>query len=266
MKLADSHIHLFKHGFPGRYGSLFPAGDLSVYEKIREVHDVERALVVGYEGEPWARGNNRYIVRLAKTHSWITPLAFCEPTALSSKTLKRLWRQGFAGVSLYIFKKEDAGALNCLSPETIDALNEHYAIISLNCPADIAGLMRPFFARLAGTRLLISHLGIPEKMTGAARQLHPVLKLADLPHLGLKISGAYALNAYPHPGLPALLSTLKTAFGESRLYWGSDFCPALDNVSFAQTIDLGLPAGLLSQDICAGNLNRIIKRVKSWST
>ncbi len=262
MKLADSHIHLFQHGFPGRYGSLFPAGDLPVYEKIREAHSVEQALVVGYEGDPWAGGNNRYIARLAKTHSWITPLAYAVPGALTSKTLAHFWQQGFAGLSLYIFKPEAADVLNRLSAEVIDSINIHRAIISLNCPPGIAGQMRPFFERLTDTRILLSHLGMPDKMTGAARQLLPIFKLADLPHLGVKVSGAYALNAYPHPGLSALLSKLKAVFGESRLYWGSDFCPSLDSVSFTQTIELGLPAGLLSKNICAGNLSRIIKRVK----
>ncbi len=266
MKLADAHIHLFPHGFPGRYGPLFPAGDISVYEKIREEHSVGRALVVGYEGEPWSHGNNRYIAKLAHKHPWITPLAYCQPAALTPKTLKRLWQQSFAGLSLYIFKKEDADAFNRLSSEAVNSLNKHRAIISLNCPPDIAWLMRPVFERLADTRILLSHLGMPEKMTAAARQLRPVLKLADLPHLGVKVSGAYALNTYPHPHLPELLSKFKAAFGESRLYWGSDFCPALDSVSFAQTIELGLPAGLLSQDICAGNLDRIMKRVRYRNT
>jgi L-fuconolactonase len=263
LKLADSHIHLFEQGYPGRYDALFPAGDLPIYEKIREAHGIGRALVVGFEGEPWARGNNRYIARLAKDRPWIVPLTYSDPSCdLTKSKLEEAWVQGFAGLSLYTFKREEVDILNTLPPEAIDSLNEHRAIISLNSTPEIAGKMRPFFERLPSTRILLSHLGMPEGMTGAIRQLRPVLALADLPHVGIKVSGAYALNSYPHSGLRALVGKLQAAFGESRLYWGSDFCPALDSVSFTQTLELGLPTGFLSRRIFEGNLQRIINRVK----
>lgn len=263
MKLADAHIHLFQRGFPGRYGSLFTGGDLSVYEKMRKVHCIGPALVVGYEGEPWARGNNRHIARLARQYSWIIPLAYFDPiNALAPRQLSARWQQGFAGLSLYVFKNEEVDALNSLSPEFIDLLNQHRAIISLNCPPGIAGQIRPFLERLGDTRILLSHLGMPEKMTGAIRQLRPILRLAALPHVGVKVSGAYALNTYPHSGLSEVVKKLSADFGASRLYWGSDFCPALDFVSFEQTIDLGQSEKFLTKEIYGRNLMRIVKRVQ----
>lgn len=263
MKLADAHIHLFQRGFPGRYGALFPGGDLSVYEKMREVHSVGSALVVGYEGEPWARGNNRHIARLARLHSWMVPLAYSDPFHdVFPRRLVDRWRQGFAGLSLYVFKKEEVDALNGLPSESIDLLNRHRAIISLNSPPDVAVQLRPFLERLDKTRILLSHLGMPEKMSVALRQLRPVFTLAGLPHVGVKVSGAYALNAYPHQGLSGVVEKLSAAFGPSRLYWGSDFCPALDFVSFEQTINLGLPENFLPKEVYAGNLMKIMKRVQ----
>jgi len=100
MKLADSHIHLFRNGYPGRYGALFPkGGEPAAYEAIRKAHSIELALVVGYEGEPWCRGNNRYLAALVISRPWMVPLAFCradrEPRVA---TLLSWWRRGFAGL------------------------------------------------------------------------------------------------------------------------------------------------------------------------
>ena len=52
-------------------------------------------------------------------------------------------------------------------------------------------------------------------------------------------------------------------FGARRLYWGSDFAPSLDHVSFAQTLH---PVGLNglsaaeAADVFGGNLCRALRR------
>jgi hypothetical protein len=262
--LADAHIHLFCKGFPGRYGTLFAGHELVVYEGIRRVHSIERALVVGYEGEPWSAGNNRYLARLAPLHPWMVPLAFHHLTAWPShKHLNSLWRLGFAGLALYVTRPEQVAALLAWPAEAIAELNRRQAIVSVNCSSKVAGKLRPFFLRLPHTRILISHLGMPGKISGARERLRQVLTLADLPQVGVKLSGAYACNAYPHPDLDELIAELVAVFGSSRLYWGSDFSPALDYVSFAQTIEpfRNLP-GISKRAIFSENLQSIIRRVQ----
>ena len=51
--LADSHIHLFENGYQNS-----GENTLESYLAIIEKFAISRALVVGYEGEPWAVGNN----------------------------------------------------------------------------------------------------------------------------------------------------------------------------------------------------------------
>jgi hypothetical protein len=65
----------------------------------------------------------------------------------------------------------------------------------------------------------------------------------------------------PHHCAHPFLLQLYDDFGPKRLYWGSDFSPALEHVSFPQTIDalfqLGWPAADL-QRIMHGNLTKLI--------
>jgi len=145
-----------------------------------------------------------------------------------------------------------------------DALNSRRAIISVNCPSHLVEKLRLLFGRLGNTRILLSHLGMPGAMRSARKKLQPVLGLAALPHVGVKLSGVYACNDHPHPGLCELLEDLLRAYGGSRLYWGSDFSPALDVVTFAQTL---MAYRALSRrvpaEVFARNLQDVIRRVRS---
>ncbi len=79
--LCDSHIHLFRGGFHETYDARFARNDeLSLYESLRAVHRIERALVVGYEGDAQFEGNNRDLAKWAKERAWMAPLAYydCE--------------------------------------------------------------------------------------------------------------------------------------------------------------------------------------------
>lgn len=266
-------MHLFAGGYPGRYGTLFPkGGDLAVYNAIRGVHEIERALVVGYEGDPWAKGNNRYIARLAKTHTWISPVAFCTAAReLDVATLEKWWKDGFCGIALYLGADADVDNVLAWSDEVVAALNAKRAIISINVPVASIDRLRPLFLRISEAQVLISHLGLPGSISAktsaksAAKTLAPLLRQADLSNVGVKISAFYACNAFPHVGIAPLVEALGAAFGTKRLYWGSDFSPALDDVSFPQTIEAvrGLCGkGFSKASIFHDNLNRILKGVR----
>lgn len=265
MTLADAHIHLFAGGYPGRFGVLFPRGEeLRIYEAFRRVYQVRRALVVGYEGQHWSRGNNRYIERLAARHAWIAPLAYCALSRVLRARQISTWRQkGFVGLSWYITSQNEEDALRNSSQEVWKMLNAWRAVISVNATAGTAGRLHEIFSRLPETRILVSHLGLPGRLPGARKHLLPVLKLASLSHVGVKLSGAYACEAFPHPGLDGLLSDLRNTFGERRLFWGSDFSPALDHVTFEQTVATFTEMSWRNPaDVFSGNLARILGRVR----
>jgi L-fuconolactonase len=74
----------------------------------------------------------------------------------------------------------------------------------------------------------------------ARTALAPVLKLASFPSTYVKFSGFYALAmpdyAFPHRASFPYAQAVSEAYGSRRILWASDFSPALESVSFAQTV------------------------------
>lgn len=260
MHRADAHIHLFESGYRGRDGSS-PAGgcEIATYAHFREIYGIDTALVVGYEGEPVYRHNNNYIARLSRRHDWIVPLAYVERP--SGDDLTTLWRQGFAGISVYLPDRTTARRVLSWSRETLDALNRHRAIISLNATPAATAQIGQVIKQLPDTRVLFSHLGLPghfPRPPSPARARHvlgPLLGLADTSNIGVKVSGRYAIGT--DEASSVFVDVLADTFGSDRLYWGSDFSPVLDHVSFADATAIPLRAAL--QPAVAGdNLLRLL--------
>ena len=70
-------------------------------------------------------------------------------------------------------------------------------------------------------------------------------------------------HAWPHPAAAPLVAVLVERFGADRCLWVSDFSPALDHVSFVQTITVpGLDAfdDATQAAVMGGNLMRILER------
>jgi L-fuconolactonase len=248
MPLADAHLHVFRRGYADRYGKGWARPDeLEAYEALRAVHGIARGLVIGYEGLPRYRGNNRDLAGWARSRRWMVPLAFVPAErAPTPARLARLIRDGFAGIAVYAPGPREAAAVGRWPPATLRELAARRLIVSLNATRQSLPALAPLFAALAGADVLVSHLGLPGRFSRtpslreARAALAPLRALAALPHVGVKVSGLYAIgspsHAYPHESVAPLLRLTAEWFGPERLYWGSDFSPALEHVSFAQTI------------------------------
>ena len=72
------------------------------------------------------------------------------------------------------------------------------------------------------------------------QRLALLLALADHQNVMVKISGLYAISdpshGYPHEAARPFIDLVLERFGPSRCLWGSDFSPALEHVSFPQTV------------------------------
>ncbi|MEV5768095.1 amidohydrolase family protein [Micromonospora sp. NPDC052213] len=273
MQRADAHLHLFAAGYPGRYGRSPAGGDeLAVYQGLRREHGIVRSLVIGYEGEAGFAGNNRHLASLAAAHDWIAPVAYVPPDGpTDGDSLDRWWSAGFVGIAAYLADPTSADRFGDWLARHTAALNSTAALLSLNATPAATDRLGPALAALDGCTILFSHLGLPGTQpvvpTGdeAREILTPLTHLARLPHVGVKISGLYAVSepshGYPHDAARPFVELLLTHFGTRRLYWGSDFPPSLDHVSFAQTLH---PVGLdeLSaaerDDVLGANLLRAL--------
>ena len=239
-KLADSHIHLFDGGFD-KSG----VDEVAQYERLIEEHSIEAALVVGYEGQDWARGNNEFIATLARSRRWIHPVAFLLPTQLSLSHLQSLANERYVGISLYLFSDEDVATVAKVPSEVWQWLVEHRWLISVNSKGHFWRVWEQVLKENPQLRLLMSHVGLPQISSSdspadeIAAELAPQVLLHQFPYVYLKLSGFYALEptlpTFPYPKTYPYINYLLERCDTKRLVWGSDFTPALGKVSFAET-------------------------------
>jgi predicted TIM-barrel fold metal-dependent hydrolase len=215
---------------------------------LRESAGIEQALVVGYEGAPWAAGNNRYLAEQVAIHSWIKPVAYVsDPARLDERALAGWQKDRFVGVSMYLFG-DDVSALEPVSDEVWAWIARKHWLVSVNSTGEHWTAWVPILERHPELTLLVSHLGLPNPvtdapdMTTARHELATVCSLAHYAGVHVKLSGFYALTkpgyGYPHRAAWPYVEVLLEAFGSSRLLWGSDYSPSLEWVSFPQTYAL----------------------------
>ena len=263
--LADSHIHLFENGYQDS-----GKNTLETYSPLIHEFSVSRALVIGYEGEPWALGNNAYIANLKKSNSWISPVAFVKASDLSLENLESLVDQGFVGISLYVFTNEDDGILRDIDDEIWQWLVDNNWLISVNSQGDHWLLWIEVLKRNPTLTLLISHIGlieIPTKSTSEdeiAIALKTIASLMNFSNVYLKLSGFYALEpsdpVHAYQLLDPYIRYVVEKFSADRLIWGSDFPLSLDKVSFRQTFEnLNYIEPLKLKNILEDNLQRLLR-------
>lgn len=249
MKLADAHMHLFRRGYHRpSLPSLFGEGELHAYEALRLTHGIQLALAIGYEAKGIDPGNNAYLRHLSRTRSWLRTLAFVEPTTVPEPAvIEALLDDGHAGLAIYAIDQLQAEALLRWPRSCWQVLQARRAVVSFNaCPEGIT-VLGVLVSEWAGVQFLFSHLGLPgvvERRTSPEwldNRLKPLLSLVRLPNVHVKISGLYAMcepqHAFPHDGAEIVIRRMLEAFGPERCLWASDFAPALEFVSFPQTIE-----------------------------
>lgn len=277
---ADAHIHLFQPG----YAALLPQScrrvqpdEVTLYSALAEQHNVQQALVVGYEGEAWAAGNNQYLAEITANHQWVKPVAFVHTPARLDVAMLEPWRQAaFVGISIYIFSEEAASDISRVPDEVWRWLVQHRWLISVNSRGDFWAAWLPVLERHPQLRVIVSHLGLPPAVekapvkAEAQQALEPVLALAQFPGPRVKLSGFYALTQpgynYPHQAAWPYVEVLLESFGANRLLWGSDFSPSLEWLSFPQTFGLFALMPFLSateiEAIEGGNLLALLAEAK----
>ncbi len=252
MSKLDAHAHFFMPGFAEVYAAQTRRQDpdeVTLYAALAQHHAIAGVLAVGYEGMPWAKGNNDYLSQLARHHAWIYPVAFAhDVAALTPEGLAAWQMQGFVGISLYLLDEADATRLAAVPSAVWRWLADHRWLISVNGRAACWQAWMPILANWPDLVLLVSHLGLPPaapagmELESARPNLADVLALRHAPNVYVKLSGFYALaspsHAYPHKNAWPYVELIAHAFGADRLLWGSDFSPALEHVSFAQSVDV----------------------------
>jgi L-fuconolactonase len=276
----DAHAHLF---FPG-YVNRLPEScrrqlpdEITMYQAHAQEHEIAQVLAVGYEGAAWAVGNNQYIASLAQERSWLRPIAHVNDASQLTRDQLSAWNhQNFVGISLHIFSTVQAETLSRVSTEVWQWLSENSWMISINSSGEYWRSWEPILSLHPELTLLIAHLGLPPATQAplppdkARSSLKSVLQLASFANVHVKFSGFYALaqpeHAYPHVAAWPYAQAITETFGTTRIVWGSDFSPALEVVSFPQTVEvLNAMAWLTAADLTAiyhDNLAALLKVIE----
>lgn len=273
MTLADSHIHLFSKGYShDGVPSLFGSGELVAYEALRSKHKIGLALAIGYEADGIDPENNAYIRRLSITRSWLRTVAYVDADRdAAAEAVEALLDQGHCGIALYVTNADKARNVLRWPIRIWEVLRTRRAIVSLNARPEAIALLHPLLETAAGVPFLFSHLGLPGRLppdidTETLRnRLAPLVALARLDNALVKISGLYAVSDppfdYPHRAAIRCIRDILAAFGCERCLWGSDYPPAMEFVSFPQTIQWEGTDGLSEKErslIMRDNLVRLL--------
>jgi len=277
---ADAHMHLFEGGFQGGSFASRPGvrlDETACYASLAREFQVESALVIGYEAQPWCAGNNEFIARLAARQSWIHPLAFVSNGQISEERLQTLRAKGFIGISLYITDEESLAGLERIPAGVWKLLESWGWLVSVNSRPPRWKIWSSLLKDHPNLRLLVSHLGLPPQVrhapgrAEAGAAMSGITDLAGFPFVHVKLSGFYALSdpgfAYPHRAAWPYVESLLATFGSLRLLWASDFSPCLDSVTFPQTIGVIDEMDFLTDEdralIGGANCLRLIQGIKS---
>lgn len=237
-------------------------------------HSIQSGLVVCYEADAIDPANNAYVRELASTRPWITSLAFLDPqTPPAMRRVEDLLPAGHAGIAVYLPDAAAAKALLSWPQEIWDRLGRSRAIVSFNARPEATAELQALIERAEHCAFLFSHLGLPGRhdsvptAAGAAARLAPLLRLARLTNVGVKISGLYAVDPIPpHPAAWPFIELLLENFDPSNLHWGSDFSPVLEFTSFEDTLAIpaldalaGAVRDLIMGDALAAKLDRVTR-------
>jgi predicted TIM-barrel fold metal-dependent hydrolase len=90
--------------------------------------------------------------------------------------------------------------------------------------------------------VLVHHMSHPSKVADRERDIDALAELARHPSVGVKISGFNYNSAtawdYPYADSIALFGRILAAFGDQRLYWGSDFPASRDDLTYRQSLEV----------------------------
>lgn len=90
--------------------------------------------------------------------------------------------------------------------------------------------------------ILVHHMAHPAKGADRERDIANLVRLAEQPSIGVKISG-FNYNSvrgwdFPYPDSIALFARILEAYGPHRLYWGSDFPASRDQLTYRQSLEV----------------------------
>lgn len=253
--IFDAHCHAWNR-WPYDLAVPDPATRGSAEALLYEMdaHGVERAAVIcariggGAGGDGFANDdNNAYVVAFAADHpDRIAPIidvdcvwrAEHHTSGAAARLAAEADRTGAIGFTHYVTPENDGWFLTTDAHEFFRAAANRGLIASLALTAPWFADLRVIAAANPTMPILLHHLAQPR----SPADLTALLALADLPNVGVKISGFNYIAddrwEFPYPHGREVFRVITQAFGPERLYWGSDFPASRNDLTYRQALEL----------------------------
>ena len=230
MEIVDAYLHCGIRKFQ----------PIEAVTGVLESAGVSRAVLVQHLGE----FDNSYIGGIVKAQpERFAGVCLVDHTAPDAAERLGHWARSrlFQGIRFTTDTLQTAPQLWC------DAVRLGLTIV-LYAPDGIAPHIAPLQAFLDNHRdctLVLSHLGNPDVRESPRFEAYrEVYSLAKHPGVYYQVSGMKMFCPYPHEELYQLISEAATAFGASRLIWGSNYPVVGDRNDYAKDIGLLLDGKL----------------------
>jgi L-fuconolactonase len=258
--IIDSHCHAWR-AWPYDKSVPDPEHRGSIESLLYEMdtHGVDHATVVcarigdGEGGDGFAnQDNNDYVAAFARLHpDRITPWVDIDcawrkehhtPGAVK-RMIEELERNQATGFTHYV-GEQDGWFASDEGREFFRTAAERKVIASIALSPAWFPALREVAKENPSLPILVHHMSSPRNNNGIydPTDLAELIKSADLPNLGIKISG-FNYNSvlkwnFPYTDSQQLFRTIYDAYGPHRLYWGSDFPASRDMLTYTQAIEV----------------------------
>jgi predicted TIM-barrel fold metal-dependent hydrolase len=252
VSVTDAHVHVvssdtdrfpLRPGGPGRDWWTGRSVDAAAIAHDLDAVGVARAVLVQAVG-PY-RNDNRYARHaVAESGGRFALVAAIDPDGDDpAAELAELASGGdVAGVRVAAFTDGAPWLSDGRGPAIWDAAAQHRVNLVVACLAH----QLPAVARLASGRpdvlVALDHCAFPDLEGGPPyHRAAPLLELAALPALYLKLTTIVLRSSEPAGDRRAFVARIVAEFGADRIAWGSDH-PQTYEVPYAQMLDLALDA------------------------
>lgn len=257
--IIDTHCHAWRRWpydvrvpDPDTRGSV----EALLYEMDR--HGVDHSMVVcarigaGQGGDGFGNeDNNEYVLEAAAAHpdrltAWIDVDCVWRADHHAPGAARRLRdaldRSGARGFTHYVAPENDGWLRSDEGREFFDVAAEAGVVASLAMSSAWLPDLGPIAQEHPQLPILIHHMSHPSRGEQRAHDVDSIVALAQHPSIGVKVSG-FNYNAekywdFPYSSSIELFRILWDAFGDERLYWGSDFPASRDQLTYRQSIDV----------------------------
>jgi L-fuconolactonase len=249
--IADTHVHVASHDterFPLRPlragGSEWWRQPVSAEDllAVMDAHQVDRAVLVHALGA--YSYNCGYTIEAAR----VAPDRLCAVVAVDmaapdpARALEALVDPVVSGVRLLSIGPGDTGwHTDARSHRVWQVAREAGLSVIVMAREDQLAAFRAAILSEPGVVTVIDHCGLPETVDGLVALSSPLLALADLPNVWVKVSTPVFLSVSGQGSPGRVVEQLVERFESSRLVWGSDF-PQTAQLDYAGKLALAATA------------------------